>query len=305
MRLRMRVFCRNRRMATRTTTTANNPYMPSKRDKPGMSEVSCTPQRCKTPVGYLCPVQISPRHIAEEHTAGVYALASDGTTLYSGSADKHVAGWDLHSGKPSGFAVRMQQTAYSLVHLSETNTLLVGNANGGFHVIDLNAKQEVRLLQVHKKGVFDFCRLPQGRLAVVGGEGSLSIWNEQTFELIRYIPLSGNKLRSLRLIEKNALAVCDTGGPLHLLDASTLQPITTFRGHERGTNCVDAHPGKPTLISGGRDAHLRVWSLESHAEVLALPAHNFSIYALAFSPGGNFLATASFDKTVKIWEAIV
>lgn len=267
-----------------------------------MSEVSSTEQRCKTPVGYLWPVRISTRHIADDHAAGIYALATDGTTLYSGSADKHVAGWDLHTGRPSGFAVRMQQAVYSVGHLPESNTLLVGNAHGGFHVIDLNAKREVRLLQVHKKGVFDFCRLPEGRLAVIGGEGSLSVWDEQSFELIRQIPLSGNKLRSLKLVNEDALTVCDTAGPLHLLDATTLQPITTFKGHERGTNCVAAHPSKPTLISGGRDAHLRVWSLETHDEVLALPAHNFSIYALAFSPDGTYLATASFDKTVKIWD---
>lgn len=253
-------------------------------------------------MGYLWPVRIYPRHIADDHAAGIYALTTDGTTLYSGSADKHVAGWDLHSGRPSGFAVRMQQAVYSVEHLEEQNMLLVGNAHGGFHVIDLHAKKEVRLLQVHKKGVFDFCALPGGRLAVIGGEGSVSIWSQSSFELIRQIPLSGNKLRSAKHLSTGHLSVCDSAGPLHVLDADTLQPVATLKGHERGTNCVAAHPGKPTLISGGRDAHLRVWSTDTFEELLAVPAHNFSIYALAFSPGGQYLATASFDKTVKIWD---
>ena len=37
--------------------------------------------------------------------------------------------------------------------------------------------------------------------------------------------------------------------------------------------------------------------------VFAQPAHWFTINAIAFHPNGQFFATASRDKTIKIWDA--
>ena len=34
-------------------------------------------------MGYLWPVRIYPRHIADDHAAGIYALTTDGTTVSS------------------------------------------------------------------------------------------------------------------------------------------------------------------------------------------------------------------------------
>ena len=36
--------------------------------------------------------------------------------------------------------------------------------------------------------------------------------------------------------------------------------------------------------------------------ISSIPAHNYAIYDIAFDPTGNYFATASRDKSVKIWD---
>ena len=57
-------------------------------------------------------------------------------------------------------------------------------------------------------------------------------------------------------------------------------------------------------MSGGRDAHLKVWSLnEDFANISKQPAHWFTINDIAFQPTGFYFATASRDKSIRIWDA--
>jgi WD40 repeat protein len=57
------------------------------------------------------------------------------------------------------------------------------------------------------------------------------------------------------------------------------------------------------LFSGGRDALLKVWKLDQTPILLeTINAHWFTINDLQISPNGNFLISASRDKTIKIWD---
>lgn len=51
----------------------------------------------------------------------------------------------------------------------------------------------------------------------------------------------------------------------------------------------------------GRDGTARVWSLKSGQEVVRLK-HAAKVEAVAFSPDGTTISTASFDGTARLWE---
>src|SRR5690606_5451891 len=62
-------------------------------------------------------------------------------------------------------------------------------------------------------------------------------------------------------------------------------------------------PDGQVLLSGGRDAHIRVHDSFKGTELRDWIPHWFAIYAIAYQPGGKLFATASRDKSIKLWSA--
>lgn len=244
----------------------------------------------------------------EGHGMAVYALASGRSEnlIFSGSADQIVAEWSLDSFSSQPFAIRMESTVYSLCHLPKRELLLIGTINGHIHVVDLVERKEIRNLAFHDQGIFHLLHQPSlGIFYACCADGSLSVWDAHEFALLHHIQLNSGKIRHASLHpDGSILAVSCGDGSVHLLETERYSITQTLNGHERSANVAVWHPNGKVLVSGGRDAHLRFWNIsEQYKEFRAIPAHNFAIYGLEFSPDGKYAATASRDKTIKIWDA--
>jgi WD40 repeat protein len=109
---------------------------------------------------------------------------------------------------------------------------------------------------------------PDGRW-LAGGSNSASLWNAVTGEELTPLPPSGNNLRRL------------TFSP----DSSLLAAATTNR--------TLGHLGEGTV---------KVWDVAGRKEVLTFRDPS-GIQDIAFSPDGRRLASAAYDRTVKVWES--
>ncbi|MBP6392377.1 MAG: hypothetical protein KA175_13010 [Flavobacteriales bacterium] len=123
--------------------------------------------------------------------------------------------------------------------------------------------------------------------------------------LQRQIPLCEEKLRDIALsADGGSIAVACGDGTVRILESNLFNELFTLSAHAGGSTSVAWHPGKPALVSGGKDGHIRLWrSDDAFTPSLAFPAHRGSIYTIAFSEEGHLCATASRDKTAKLWDA--
>jgi WD40 repeat protein len=241
------------------------------------------------------------------HRGAVYALGGqdDEHRFLSGSGDGRVVQWDLRSPDQGELVADAVHPVFSVHHDGGRKRLIIGNEHGGLHVIDLVEREEIRLLQAHQKGIFNILALSGDRIACAAGDGSLSIWQVPSMELIRRIPLCEEKLRGMEVDASGRwLAVACGDGRLRVLDTTDLNEHHTIDAHAKGAASVAWHPRKPVLISGGRDGFLRFWhSDEGFRPLHEIPAHRANIYGIRFNAEATICATASRDKSVKVWDA--
>jgi WD40 repeat protein len=100
-------------------------------------------------------------------------------------------------------------------------------------------------------------------------------------------------------------------------DASYV-PILTLHGHSRSIAALAFSPCGLYIASAGADAALRVWRVGVHAASAGAAAsasgapdaalrtirraHELGINHLAWSSDGRYIATASDDRSVRVWD---
>ncbi|MBC7862734.1 MAG: WD40 repeat domain-containing protein, partial [Bacteroidia bacterium] len=181
--------------------------------------------------------------------------------------------------------------------------LWVGTGNGHIHIIDTLKKEEIHAFRFHKLTVFDIKYSEKLKLVFsVGGDGILNVYDPQNLKHLHSIKLSDAKMRSLDFFE-NEILLAEGSGKTIVLNAETLQIKTEFQSHEHATNCFLTDEKSHTLFSGGRDAHLKLWDLKNNFSLIrSIPAHNFAIYKIIDLEPLEIIASASRDKTFKLWN---
>jgi len=239
------------------------------------------------------------------HEASIFALTAgrDERHFLSGAGDGWVVAWNLDEPDPGRLIAKVETQIFTLEYLPDLEVVVVGNMNGGLHWVDLRNPQDTLNIDHHQKGVFGIRRIGDS-LFTVGGGGVLTRWSVPERRSLESFQLTNRPLRCIDYSpQRNELAVGASDHAIYLLDAQTLAlRHTIHKAHDNSVFAVRYSPDQTFLFSGGRDAHLRRWQLEDYTPANALPAHWFTLNHIALHPQGKWLATASRDKTIKIWN---
>lgn len=77
----------------------------------------------------------------------------------------------------------------------------------------------------------------------------------------------------------------------------------TYSGHTDSVKCVDfVGEAGLSIVSGGSDATVRLWDTESGTCSAVLSGHSGRIWDVCSSLRGRFVASASADTQVKLWD---
>lgn len=110
----------------------------------------------------------------------------------------------------------------------------------------------------------------------------------------------------------NGQLIASVAGDVRVWSATTGAFLATFFGHPGGDMCcVLFTPNGRTLITGGDDGTVRLWSLADGRLTRIIAGHRTGITAIAISPDGKLLANGSrgntdeqvdLDDPVRLWS---
>jgi cytochrome c len=76
--------------------------------------------------------------------------------------------------------------------------------------------------------------------------------------------------------------------------------VQVLRFHESAVNAVVSLPDG-RVATGGEDGRIAIWQPDQPVPVLTFQGHTAPIVSLAISPDGATLASASWDRTIRLW----
>lgn len=223
----------------------------------------------------------------------------------SGAGDGWIVEWNFNDPEMGQLVAKVETQIFSLCYLADANKVVAGNMNGGVHWVDLANPTETKNVLQHEKGVFAIQQIGD-TLLTAGGAGMLTRWDISQQKTIESLHLSNQSLRCIAYSKlRKEIAIGASDHNIYLLDADTLAIKQTIKAaHENSVFTIKYSQNNQFLISGGRDAHLRVRDLEQGGKEISFqPAHWYTINDIAFHPKAPIFATASRDKTIKIWHA--
>ncbi|MBK8502501.1 MAG: hypothetical protein IPL46_09955 [Saprospiraceae bacterium] len=238
------------------------------------------------------------------HKGSIYSFAYDTSRhhLLSGGGDGWLVSWQ--DGQKDGKLIAdVGDQVFSLLYLDDLDRIAVGSMTGDLYWVSENTATSAQKKLFHKKGIYDL--LPyQETLISAGGDGRLGFWNLHTRDIDESIALSHKSLRSLALSPSSThLAVGSSDGCIYILNCQDWSVSNIIENAHLPAVFTLSWLDEQTVVSGGRDAHLKVWKvLDTKAPVIDVSAHWFTINHILCHSDKPIIATASRDKTIRIWH---
>jgi len=223
--------------------------------------------------------------------------------------------WDANTGQRSAtFPIghRIWDVTYSL----DGRYLVICAADDKAYIWDVSTRTPVTVLSGHEKDVNVAAYSPDGQLlATVSDDRTARLWDTTNWETTRTFEGHEGAIYALDYSSDGRfIATGSTDDDVRIWDVKTGTSVVTLTGHTHDVFDVTFSPDDKFLASASWDQTAIIWNLETYTRETTLTGHSGYVYGVAYSPEcdslpdapaggcGRYLATSSWDKTVRVWD---
>lgn len=219
------------------------------------------------------------------HEGAIWTLEvhPDGKSVATGSADKTVKFWN--------FEIVQEEIA------------------GTKRTVPKLKLVQSRLLKVNDD-VLSVCFSPDSRLLAVSTlDNTVKVFFVDSLKL--FLNLYGHKLPVLNMSissDSKLIATCSADKNIRIWGLDFGDCHKALFGHEDSIMQISfiAHPvqheEKHILFSASKDNIIKTWDADKFEQIQKFKGHHGEIWAMAVSRTGDFVVSASHDKSIRIWS---
>jgi len=134
--------------------------------------------------------------------------------------------------------------------------------------------------------------------------GKVTIYNYKTNSVLKSFEASDLPIRTGKFIPRKSWIIIGADDmTISVWNYNTMEKVKSFEAHSDYIRSIAVHPTQPFVLSSSDDLQIRLWDWEKNWKcVQTFEGHTHYVMQVTFNPKDpNTFASASLDRTIKIW----
>ncbi|XP_078696891.1 coatomer subunit beta'-like isoform X5 [Branchiostoma floridae x Branchiostoma belcheri] len=135
--------------------------------------------------------------------------------------------------------------------------------------------------------------------------GNVHVWNVESQQLIKSFECCDLPVRASKFVPRKnwVVAGCDDM-QVRVFNYNTLERVHIFEAHSDYVRSIAVHPTQPYLLTSSDDMLIKCWDWDKKwACIQVFEGHTHYVMQIVINPkDNNQFASASLDRTVKVWQ---